>query len=233
MTAQDQPTDLTRTARITGLLYLGLAITGGLGFLAIRPQLYDAGDPAATLSNVLDHELLARTGIALELGTVLTQALVAVAFFALFRSVNTLAAGAVAAFGMVNAVAIMVGSGVLLHGVQSAAGDVTVPDPQAVLQSAYAIDEQLWLVGGLFFGLWLIPMGWLVLRSGWMPAPLGWILIAGGVGYVLATLLEVLFPDLPVVADLLPLLATVGELWIISYLLVRGVRETAHTPVAA
>ena len=36
---------LVRTARITGLLYLGLAVAGGLGFLAVRSQLFVDGDP--------------------------------------------------------------------------------------------------------------------------------------------------------------------------------------------
>ena len=36
---------LTGTARTTGLLYLGLAVTGALGFQLVRGQLYVAGDP--------------------------------------------------------------------------------------------------------------------------------------------------------------------------------------------
>jgi hypothetical protein len=35
------------TARVTGLLYLGLALTGLLGFLTIRPRIFDPDDSAA------------------------------------------------------------------------------------------------------------------------------------------------------------------------------------------
>ena len=55
----------------------------------------------------MDHETLARLGIALEMGIVVTQALAAVWFYKLFRSVDTFAAGTLATFGMVNAVAIL------------------------------------------------------------------------------------------------------------------------------
>ena len=94
---------LIRTARITGLLYLGLAITGVLGFLVVRPRLFDSSNPDATLANLLEHEGLARLGIALELGIVVTQALTAVWFYRLFRSVDTFAAGTLAAYDRVPA----------------------------------------------------------------------------------------------------------------------------------
>jgi hypothetical protein len=51
--------DLSRVARTTGLLYLGLAITGVLS-LAIHAQIFEADEPAATLSNLRGHESLAR-----------------------------------------------------------------------------------------------------------------------------------------------------------------------------
>ncbi len=40
-------------------------------------------------------------------------------------------------------------------------------------QLIYALSEHLWGAGNLFFGLWLVPMGWCVLRTGTMPRLLG------------------------------------------------------------
>ncbi|MFV2104189.1 DUF4386 domain-containing protein [Micromonospora sp. LOL_024] len=79
----------------------------------------------------------------------------------------------------------------------------------------------------LFFGLWLIPMGFCVLRSGWMPRPLGWMLIAGGVGYPLGAFLVYLVPEAPAAAELVAVPAHIGEFWMVGYLLVRGVRRRA------
>jgi hypothetical protein len=222
---------IVRTARITGFLYLGLAITGMLGFLLIRGQLFVSGDPDATLGNLLDQESLARLGVALEMGVVVTQALAAVWFYRLFRSVDGFAAGCLAAFGMVNAVVILGSAVFLATAVQVADDPGLAPggDAAATVQLMYVLSGGLWDVGGLFFGLWLVPMGWLVLRSGWMPRPLGWILIAGGAGYVLGAFLEQLVPDSGAVADLLALPASVGEFWMVGYLLIRGVRSVAWT----
>jgi hypothetical protein len=216
---------LVRTARMTGLLYLGLAVSGGLGFLFFRAQLFAADSPGTTLANLIDHETFARGGVALELLVVVTQALAAVWFYRLFRTADPLAAGGIAAFGLVNAVVILVSAALLGTAVELAVDPIG--DAAATVQLLYLISGSLWSVGGLFFGLWLIPMGQCVLRSGWMPRPLGWFLIAGGLGYLLGTFVNYLAPGAGALPDVLALPATVGELWMIGYLLVHGVRRTA------
>ena len=49
----------------------------------------------------------------------------------------------------------------------------------------------------------------------------------GGVGYVLSGFAAQLAPDLPAVGDVLTIPATVGEIWMVGYLLIFGVRRTA------
>jgi hypothetical protein len=216
-----------RTARITGLWYLGLAITGLCGFLLIRSHLYAAHDPQQTLAQLREQVWLARAGIAFELGVVITQALTAVWFFRLFRSVDVVAAGALAAFGLVNATAILMSATMIAGAFEVALdpGRVAGIDPAGVAQLFYIVSGQLWSIGAVFFGLWLVPMGTLVLRSGWMPRLLGWVLVAGGVGYVLSAFMG-LVPGLSTAAMVVTLPASIGEFWMIGYLLVRGTRGT-------
>src|SRR5664279_172159 len=212
--------DLNRTARTTGLLYLAFFITGISGSMLVRGQLFDADNAQGTLSNLMEHGSLARVGIVLELGIVLTQALTAVWFYRLFRSVDTLAAGSLAAFRMVNAVAIL-GSAALLATALDVADDASLAAPggaAATVQLLYVASGHLWGVAGIFFGLWLIPMGWLVVRSRWLPLPLGWILIAGGAGYLVSALVSYAFPNADLVSQLLTVPATIGEIWIMGYL---------------
>ncbi len=117
-----------------------------------------ADDAQGTLSNLMEHESLARVGIVLELGIVLTQALTAV-LPPVPRS-RHLAAGALAAFGMVNAVAIM-GSAALLATAGRGRGDASLAGRggvAATVQLLYVAGGHLG-VAGMFFGLRLIP-GW-------------------------------------------------------------------------
>lgn len=214
---------LIRTARITGLFYLGLAVTGVLGFLVIRSQLFAAGDPAATLAHLVDNQSLARAGVAMELLIVLTQALAAIWFYRLFRTADPLAASGIAAFGLVNAVTVLVSAALLATAVEIALDPIG--DAATTVQLLYLVSGNLWGVGALFFGLWLIPMGACVLRSRWMPRPLGWVLVSGGIGYLLSAFVRYLAPEAQVVADALAYPATVGEFWIVIYLLAIGVRR--------
>ncbi|MGC5333962.1 DUF4386 domain-containing protein [Micromonospora sp. DT62] len=221
---------------MTGLFYLGMAITAALGFLILRPWLYAADDPDATLANLVTHDSLARASVALELAMVVTQALTAVWFYRLFRTVNSFAASGIAAFGLINAVVGLVSAAMLGTAIQVSVDPVG--DAAATVQVLYLISLNLWGVGALFFGLWLIPMGWCVLRSGWMPRVLGWILVVGGVGYVLSPFVLYLARDAQVIFDAMAYPASVGEFWMVGYLLIRGVRRkaldeappTVHTP---
>jgi hypothetical protein len=226
---------LNRTARTTGVLYLLLAVTGGLGFLLVRTLLYVPDDPSATLAHLLEHESLARAGIALELGVVVSQALVAVWFYRLFRAYDAFTAGSIAAFGLANAVTILV-SAAFLATALDVAGDDTLASAgsaDATVQLLYVISGNLWAVGAVFFGLWLVPMGLCVLRTGSMPRPLGWLLVAGGIGYVLSAFAAFLGAGLDGAAAALTVPASLGEFWMVGYLLLRGIGRGNTAPRVA
>ena len=156
---------LIRTARTTGLLYLGLAVTGLLGFLLIRSQLFVADDPGATLANLVGargaRPRRHRPRVAHRRSPRRSSA---VWFYRLFRGVDAFAAGGIAAFGLVNAVAILASAALPGHRARGRRALAPVGDAAATVQLLYLVSGNLWSVGGLFFGLWLIPMGWCVLR---------------------------------------------------------------------
>jgi hypothetical protein len=56
--------NLVSTARIAGIWYLMLAISGMVGFLLLHPQIYATNDSAKTLANLTEHETLARIRLA-------------------------------------------------------------------------------------------------------------------------------------------------------------------------
>ena len=170
--------------RLAGLFYLGVAITGALGFLMIRPELFAEGNPARTLANLVEREGLARLGIALELAIATFQALAAVWFARLFRDTDAFAAGALALFGMVNAIVVLASAAML-----RAALDVALEPAGADATTShllFQISGSLWEAGNVFFGLWLVPMGWLAWKANFGHRALGWVLILGGIGYVVS-----------------------------------------------
>jgi hypothetical protein len=208
--------------RLAGLSYLGLAITGILGFLMVRSALFAAGDPARTLANLVEREGLARIGVALELGIAMCQALAAVWFAKLFRETDAFAAGVLALFGMVNAVVVLASAAMMGAALDVAHGP-SGADPSAS-HLVFLLSGWFWQVGNIFFGLWLVPMGWLTWKASFGPRALGWILIVGGAGYILNAFIAVLVPDASSWVGLFAVPATIGEFWMIGLLFWTGLR---------
>ena len=55
-----------------------------------------------------------------------------------------------------------------------------------------------------------------------MPRTLAGVLIAGGIGYIISAFLLVLWPNQKSFASILVIPATIGELWMIGYLLIKS-----------
>lgn len=222
------------TARAAGAGYLGLAVTGMLGFLVIRAQLIDLDDPAATLANLQERTELAHLLVGLEMGIVLTQAIAAIFFYKLYRPFAPVAGFGVATLGLMNSAAIMA-SGAFMATANAVAGNTDLApggDPAATVGLLYELSQSSWGMGNLFFGLWLIPMGWAAITTGRFPKVMGWILSVGGAGYVLSGLLGYGAADAPGwLVESLAFPATVGEFWMIAYLLSYGVRPDGHRGV--
>jgi hypothetical protein len=208
------------TARTTGLFYLGLALTGVFAFLFARDQLFVVGDAAQTTANLIKDETLARFGIAAELLLVVFQALAAVWFYKLFKKKDSFTAGLIAVFGMVNAVVMLVASAFWLTALNTALSGGS----SDAVQILFETHEALWQVGALFFGLWLLPMAYMARAVG-MPRVMVWFLVAGGVGYVLSTFTGILLPEQTGLTEALPMPATIGEFWMIGYLLFKNVKQ--------
>lgn len=222
MNYERQQKELINTARITGVWYLMLAISGMVGFLTLHARIY-TGDPATTLTNLIEHEALARTRLVFEFLIVVSQSLAAVWFYKLFKNLQPVAAWALAAWGMVNAVAIMISSMAMGGAIAVASSTQGQNEKLIMIQVFDQFIKNAWGVGSIFFGLWLIPMGYVVVSSKRMPVWLGRVLIAGGCGYLINTFLQYIGVAKGY-GDLLVIPATVGEFWMIVYLLVFGIR---------
>lgn len=75
-------------------------------------------------------------------------------------------------------------------------------------------------IAGIFWGLWLFPMGYLVFKSGFLPRILGILLIIGCVGYLIQSFTAFLLPNL---AMNVALLTFWGEVLFPLWLLIKGV----------
>ena len=219
----EQQKELVGTARIAGVWYLVLAIAGVVGFLVLHPQIYVSGDLPQTVANLSEHETIARLRLLLEFAIVISQTLAAVYFFKLFKDINHVSSWALAAWGTMNAGVIMISAIAMGGAINVANSTLIMSDKLIMIQIFDQFIKNAWGVGSLFFGLWLIPMGYIVASSQRMPLWLGRTLILGGVGYIASAFLSYAGFRFSWV-DMLTIPATIGEFWMIGYLLVFGIR---------
>jgi hypothetical protein len=220
--------ELVKTARLAGVWYLILAISGVFGFMIFHPQIFVTNDPLKTLNNLINLAFISRIRILFELFIIVSQALAAVYFYKLFSHINRWAASTLAMWGTVNSVVIMVSAISMVSASEIANSSFLTFQEKAILtQLLVKIITNSWVVGGLFFGLWLIPMGYIVISSGRMPIWLGRILIVGGIGYLLQTFIDGMGIKNSYLG-FLAIPATVGEFWMIGYLLSYGIRPTIN-----
>jgi hypothetical protein len=221
MTNEDK--SIFTTARVTGIWYLFLALFGILGMLWLQPKVF-TGDPTKTYQAITDHLILARWRLVFELWIIIAQALTAAWFYKLFYPIHSWAAWLVAAWGMVNAVIISVSAISMAGAIEiSQALRILEDDKIKLIYLFETVSANAWSVGGLFFGLWLLPMGYVILVSKRMPVWLGRLLWIGGLGYILQTFLKSMAITGTVV-DLIVLPASIAEFWIVGYLLIYGIR---------
>ena len=130
-----------------------------------------------------------RIRLLFELLIIVSQALTAVWFYKLFREIKAWAAWAVGIWGMMNSAAIMISAISMSSAIEIAKSSTqTYQEKIVLIQLLGNLITNAWGVGSLFFGLWLIPMGYIIVNSKRMPVWLGRILIIGGIGYLLVLL---------------------------------------------
>jgi len=220
-----------KNARMAGLLYLLMGVTGAFGLMYVPSTIMVAGDPAATTDNIVNSELLYRLGIISNLICQTSFIFLVLALNRLFNGVNekqaklmvsiVIAAVPVAFLNELNQIAA-------LHLLSDAKYlKVFAPDQLNTLAMIFLnLHEQGTFIAGIFWGLWLFPFGYLVIKSGFIPKVLGILLMIGCFAYLIDSSAALLIPQLKsAITNILMLPLAIGEISMILWLLVKGVKD--------
>ena len=220
-----------RTARIAGLYYLVLAITGAYGIMYVPSQVIVAGDADATSNNIMNQEFLFRTGIFSNLLCQVMFIFLVLTLFQLLREVQERLAKIMVALVIVAVpIAFLITFNQLfaLITLKESFMNSFEPAQRHTLTMAFLkMYGDGTSVIGIFWGLWLIPFGQLVFKSGFIPKILGVLLILGGVSYVIDAATFILFPQFVSQTNMLVgVFSSVAEFAMVLWLLIKGVKNT-------
>jgi hypothetical protein len=193
-------TSINKTARIAGFLYLLFIPLAFFGFPYGPSHLFVPGDAATTANNIMAAASQFRLSMVINLFGAIFNVFVVLALYRLLKAVNKNMAALMVVFillgtpiGMLNElnhVAVLL----LLSG-----ADYLTPFTASQLQALVLFFHDLHQYGlnidKVFWGLWLLPMGYLVFKSGFLPRILGLLLIIGGVGWLTEFLTALLLPN--------------------------------------
>lgn len=205
--------------------------------LYVPARLVVSGDAAATVDNVQAAETLFRLGVLSGLVSHTVFLLLALTLYRLFADVDRSWASLLVALVVVDVAVAYLNMVNQLAALQLLSGaDYLAAFDTAELNALVMVFLDIHAAGitilELFWGLWLIPFGVLVYKSGFVPRILGILLLVGAVGYLVSFLVHVLFPTAETIPVVASSISALGELSIIAWLLVKGVRTPPSAPDA-
>ena len=191
---------LRREARVGGLLYLVVIATAFFAELLVRSSLIVPNDAAATAQKILASERLYRLGGFADLINLCCDVAIAVILYRLLRPGGPAIALAAAAFRLVFDAGLAVATffhfaPLTLLGNSPALAAMSLPERQALAFDMLRIHDLGYNVCLLFFGLHLLLLGWISLRSALMPRLLGALLVLTFVCYWTNSIVHLVFPE--------------------------------------
>lgn len=215
-----------RAGAIAGSALLAVTVLAASAYVVAIGGLVVDGDAAKTASNIAENEGRFRFGVACFALVAILDVVVAWALRVLFDPVSEIVSGLAAAARVAYAALLLVATGhlvvasQLLTGPERGAG---FSGPELQAQGLLQIDafSAVWQAGLGLFGLHLLLLAYLVIRSSYVPTWLGVLLVAAGGGYLIDSFGSILVRDYSAnVAGFL----FVGEALLMVWLLVRGRR---------
>ncbi len=225
-----------KTARVAGLIYLGVVLNGLFSLMYVPSKLFASDNASLTFQNIISSESLFRFGIVSGLLCYGFFLFLPLQLYKLFKPVNE------------NYAKLMV----LLAVIAVPMYFINVQNEFSVLSlistsshfyglSAEQIQSQVLLyleqydngmrVIHIFSGIWLLPFGYLVFKSGFLPKVLGILLMLGCFGYLINLLGNMLIPGYRElgISFYISLPASLGEIGICLWLMIIGVRDNKTT----
>jgi hypothetical protein len=187
-----RPTTRRARLRLIGVFYLMMGVPGAFNLQYPAIAFLVPGDAAATARNIIEHELVYRVTVFSGLVAAVGFLLLAWSLFDLFREVDETQARLLVMFVVtVSAITVanlplQIAPLVWLH----------APEPRTDLAMAFMrLYGTANYFAMMFWGLWLLPFGALVLKARFIPRVFGWFLAVGGVAYMVVSTVSLLFPE--------------------------------------
>jgi hypothetical protein len=206
-------------ARLAGLLYLATLPTAGFsyGYVAFMPQ----NDPLALVAALQSGRQVLAWTVLLGAAGFIDYLLIAALFHRLFAHTSKLAADLMVLFV---AASVPLSLAALAQRMDlMALLDAAPPNLASEALKLLRSEKNLFQLATIFWGLWMMPLGWLAYRSGTVPKAIGKALILGSLGYLSGFVLPLFGVEPPATVAAVLMVVTIGsEFAFMFWLIAKG-----------
>lgn len=222
---------INKIARLTGIGYLIIFITGIFSNFFVLETLVVTGDATATAGNILENSALFRLGLVSFVIMVIIDIVLAWTLYIILRPVNRPLSLLAGWLRLVNGTIFGIALFHLLGVLQLLGGAEYLsafPSGQLHARVMLALDSfnHTWLIGLVFFGFHLLLLGLLICRSGYIPKIIGILLIIAAAGYIIDSFANFLLANYADYKDIFMMIVVIpgviGELSFTFWLIIRG-----------
>jgi len=219
-----------KTARIAGVFFLLMVVFGLFAEIFFRLKLMASNDMSVTADNILSNSFLYRIGITSDIFMALSYLFTALALFKLLSSVDKSMAGTMVVFAAAGSVLLMfnVLNEIAPLYILSENDYLSTFDPiqrQSLAMLFYNLYQHGYMIGQIFFALWVLPLGVLIYKSGFVPKVLGILFIIETILGLLAVTVHFLLPN-ATLESIMMMPMMIAEFSFMFYLLIRGTNES-------
>lgn len=215
-----------KIARTAGLFYLVYVITSVVANLF---GIFVFVEAPVTVNHIMTHALEFRIGFVINLFSVVLFLLAAWALYVLLKPVNKDLALLFLLFNAAGFAVCLCGSLCLFGSLILLKGPDTIKVFQPDQLQALAVFFVSLYKNGVFiaqvpYGVWLFPLGYLVLKSGFLPKTFGILLIADGICQFIYVCQRLIFPDLGIIAYPCSVISIIAEVSLALWLSIKTVK---------
>jgi len=214
-------TSQTNIVRNLRILYPIWVLVGIFSIMYVPSTLIEFANPLKTAQNISENSFLFRLGIAGRLVAQLLFIIIPFLLYELFRNLDRTASTLMLILALISVPITMLNETINLDVINH------LDKPDRIIEMLELYNQQM-NISVIFWGLWLLPLGWLVYKFKLFPKVIGVLLFIAGFGYFIGSFIKIIFPEFTQLNLILEIM-TFGELIFIIWLVIVGIKRKTNS----
>lgn len=219
-----------KTARIAGILFFMMVVFGLAAEIFFRQKIFSSSDITMTANNIISKNFIYRAGILSDMLMSLSYLFTALVLYKLLSSVNKSMAATMVVFATAGSVLLLFNILIEIAPLYILSSNdymsaFSISQKQSLAMLFYNLYQHGYMIGQIFFSLWVLPLGILIYKSGFIPKILGILFIAETIFGLMAVIIHFLLPN-ATIESIMMIPMVIAEFSFMFYLLTRGINES-------